>query len=96
LSGGDDDVIHINKYVGKLLSMAINEEGHVRLGGDEAKPMHKVGDVLVPCTWGLLEAVERPVEMTDVVRTAGGNKAWGLLIVDLLVKSAMEEGILDV
>jgi hypothetical protein len=27
--GGHDDVVHIKKYVGKLLSMAIDEEGHV-------------------------------------------------------------------
>jgi hypothetical protein len=42
----------------------------------------------------LLEAVERLAEMTDVVRTASVNKVGRLLTIDLLIKSATEEGIL--
>jgi hypothetical protein len=64
---GDDDVVHIQEYVGKLMSMAIDEEGHIQLGGDEAKPMHKVGGALVPRPGRLLEVVERLAETTNVV-----------------------------
>jgi hypothetical protein len=93
---GDDDVVHIQKDVGKLLSMAIDEEGHIRLGGDEPKPMREVGKALVPRPGRLLEPVERLAETTDIVRTTSVNKAGRLLTVDLLIKSAMEEGVLDV
>jgi hypothetical protein len=44
----------------------------------------------------LLETVERLVKMADVIRAAGINKPWGLLIVDNFIKSTVEEGILDI
>jgi hypothetical protein len=44
----------------------------------------------------LLEAIEGLVKTADVVRTAGVNKAERLLTVDLLVKIAVEKGVLDV
>jgi hypothetical protein len=94
--GGDDDVVHIKKYVGELLTMAIYEERDIRLGGDEAKPVGVVSETLVPGPWSLLEAVEGLVQTTYVVRTPGVNKARRLLTVDLLVKVAMKKGILDV
>jgi hypothetical protein len=55
-----------------------------------------VSEPLVPCARGLLEAVERLVKPTDVVRMSRVDEARGLNAVDLLVKIAMEEGILDV
>jgi hypothetical protein len=51
---------------------------------------------LVPSSGCLLKAIEGLVKTADVVRTASVNKTRWLLTVDLLVESAMEEGILDV
>jgi hypothetical protein len=94
--GGDDDVVHIEKYVGVLLSMAIDEERDILLGGDEAKPVGEVGKSLVPGPWSLFEAIEGLVQTTHIVRTPGVNEARRLLTIDLLVKVAMKKGILDV
>jgi hypothetical protein len=51
---------------------------------------------VVPHTRSLLETVEGLVKMADVIRAAGINKPWGLLIVDNFIKSTVEEGILDI
>ena len=76
--------------------MLVDEEGDVRLRGDEANAMREVGETLVPRSRGLLEAVQRLVQATDVVGAVGVDEARRLLTLDLLVKIAMEEGILDV
>jgi hypothetical protein len=55
-----------------------------------------LSEPLVPCSGSLLEAIEGLVKMADVVRTAGVNKARRQLTVDLLVKIAVEKGVLDV
>jgi hypothetical protein len=36
------------------------------------------------------------VKTTDIVQTAGDNKARRLLTIDLLVKIAVEKGVLDI
>jgi hypothetical protein len=55
-----------------------------------------LSEPLVPCSGSLLEAIEGLVKTADVVRTARVNKARRLLTVDLLVKIAVKEGVLDV
>jgi hypothetical protein len=51
---------------------------------------------LIPRPRGLLEAVERLVKSADMMRMIQVDEAGRLLTIDLLVKSAMEESILDV
>jgi hypothetical protein len=55
-----------------------------------------VGEALVPCTRGLLEAVERLVEPTNMLGMIGVDEARWLLAVDHLIKIAMKKGVLDV
>jgi hypothetical protein len=50
---------------------------------------------LIPRPGSLLEAVERLVKTTPVVGMSQVDEAGRLLAVDLLVKRAMEKGILD-
>jgi hypothetical protein len=46
--------------------------------------------------WCLLEAVEGAIQTTNQVRVSGVDEAGGLVAVDSLRQSAMEEGVLDV
>ena len=58
--------------------------------------MSIVGEALVPGSRGLLEAVERLVEPTNMLRTSRVDEARWLLTVDHLIKIAMKEGVLDI
>jgi hypothetical protein len=53
-----DDVIDVQQEIGHLGALTENEEGHIRLRGDEAESVGVVSEPLVPCARGLLEAVE--------------------------------------
>jgi hypothetical protein len=52
--------------------------------------------VTVPGPRRLLEAVERAVQPADQIRTGFVDEAWGVVAVDSLRQSAVEEHILDV
>jgi hypothetical protein len=94
--GGEDDVVHVNKKVGELVTPAKDEQGGVRERLDEPEPMRVVGEALVPRPGSLLQAVERLVKPADMVGASRVDEARWLLTVNLLVKSAMEKGILDI
>jgi hypothetical protein len=51
---------------------------------------------MVPCPWGLLEAIERLVEPADHVRTRGVNKPGRLTAVNCLSEKTIQESILDI
>jgi hypothetical protein len=51
---------------------------------------------VVPCSWCLLQAVERLVDPAHQLRVCGVNKAGGLTAVDGLRECVVEEDILDV
>jgi hypothetical protein len=55
-----------------------------------------VSKPLIPRPGSLLEAIERLVKPADMMWMSQVDEAGRLLAVDLLVKRAMEEGILDV
>jgi hypothetical protein len=76
--------------------MLVDEEGDIRLRRNEAETMSEVGETLIPCPRSLLEAIQGLVKTAYVVGVALVNKVGGLLTVDLLVKDATKEGILDV
>jgi hypothetical protein len=96
-AGGDeDDVIYVEQEIGYLLTPSKNEQGDIALGSDEPEAMDVVCETLVPSSRGLLEAVERLVQTAHMLGTSVVDETRRLLAVDLLVKSAMEEGILDV
>ena len=94
--GGDDDVVNVQEYVGDVAVVVVDEERHIRLRGDKAESMYVESEPLVPGSGSLLEAVQRLVEPADMVGVAGVDEAGRLLAVHLLVKSAVEEGVLDV
>jgi hypothetical protein len=72
------------------------EEGDIRQRGGETEAMSIVGKLLVRSPRGLLEAIERFVQMTHKMRSSRIDEAGRLLAVDLLIKIAMKEGILDI
>jgi hypothetical protein len=74
----------------------VGEEGHVRLGLNEADGGQVGGEATVPAPRRLLEAVQGAVQPTNQIRTSGVNEVGGLAAVDSLRESAVEEGILDV
>ena len=55
-----------------------------------------VCEALGPSSRGLLEAVDRLVEPTNMLRTSRVDEAMWLLTEDHLVKIAMKEGVLDI
>jgi hypothetical protein len=72
------------------------EEEDIRLRGGETETMSIVSEPLVPSPRGLLEVVERFVQTTHKLGSSRIDEAGRLLAVDLLVKIAMKEGVLDV
>jgi hypothetical protein len=94
--GGEDDIVHIEKEVGHLVSPSKDEHGDIAIGSNKAEAMHVVSEALVPSPRGLLEAVEGLVKPTNMLRMSVIDEAGRLLAVDLLIKSAMKKGILDI
>ena len=92
----EDDVVDVQQEVGEVISMAKYEEGHIRLGRDEAETMSVVGEALIPRSRSLLEAVERLVEAANMLGMSRVGEAGRLLAVHLLVKIAVKKGVLDV
>jgi hypothetical protein len=76
--------------------MPVDEERDIRLRRNKAKAVGEVGESLVPCPWSLLQTIERLVKMAHIVGAARIDEPWWLLTIDLLVKCAMEKGILDI
>jgi hypothetical protein len=54
-----------------------DEQGRVRLGLDETLRTQESGEATVPSPGGLLEAVERLVELADQVGVAGSTNPTG-------------------
>jgi hypothetical protein len=94
--GGEDDVLDVEQQVGQVVTTTNNEEGHVALRSNEAKPMSIVRKLLVPRPGALLQAVERLVEQADVLGLSRIDEARWLLTVDRLVKIAVQESVLNV
>jgi hypothetical protein len=59
--GGENDVVDVQQEVREVGAVSIDEEGHIRLRGDEAEMMSIMSKPLVPCSRSLLEAIERLV-----------------------------------
>jgi hypothetical protein len=74
----------------------MDEQGHVRLGLDEAEGDQVGDEVNVPSPQYLLESVQRAIQPIDLVRASGFNEASGLATLDRLDQSAMEKDIFDI
>jgi hypothetical protein len=73
-----------------------DEERGVGLRASEAESGDEGRKAMIPRTRGLLQAVEGAVEAAHMVRTSGVDEASGLVAKDHLVKTPMEEGVLDI
>jgi hypothetical protein len=63
--GGEDDIVHIEKEVGHLVSPSKDEHGDIAIGSNKDEAMRVVSKALVPSPRGLLEAVEGLVKPED-------------------------------
>jgi hypothetical protein len=76
--------------------MVIDEQRCIRLGLHKPQCQQKSSKPMVPRPGGLFEAVERPVEPADHVRTGRVNKPRRLTAVNCLSEKTVKKGILDV
>jgi hypothetical protein len=65
---------------------------------EDLKPKAQVylTKTLVPSSWGLLEVVERFLELSNVCGMHEVDEAWRLLVVHSLIEEVIEAGILHV
>jgi hypothetical protein len=92
---GEDNVIHVEKQVGSLCAMMVDEQRRAWLGLHEAQCHQERSQSRVPRPGGLLEAVEGPVEPADHVRARGVHEPHRLTAVGL-GEGAVQEGVLVV
>lgn len=92
---GDHHVIHVEK-IGDICTASKNEERGVGSRRSEADGDDKLGELVKPSSRSLTEPIERLNEETDDVGTIGVNKPDGLLVKNMFLQPAMEEGIRDI
>jgi hypothetical protein len=97
LTGGcEDNVINIEQQVRNVSSMVIDKRRCIRLGLHKPQCQQESNKPIVPRPGYLLEAVERPVESADHVRTGGINEPRRLTAVHYLGEQAVQKSILDI
>lgn len=84
--GGEDDVVDVEQEVARVVAPPEDEQRVVRAGGDEADGADVRCEALEPGTRRLLEAVQRLVEVADVLRAGGVDEAGGLATVDVFLQ----------
>jgi hypothetical protein len=80
----EHNVIDVEKEVDGVIATPVEEEGHVRLGLDEADGGQVGGEAIVPSPLRLLEAVQGAVQPTNYIWASGVDEADGLTTVDSL------------
>jgi hypothetical protein len=97
LTGGcEDNVINIEEQVCNVSSMVIDKQRCIRLGLHKPQCQQKSSKSMVPRPGCLFEAVKRPVELTDHVRTGRINEPHRLTAVHCLSEKTVQKSILDV
>jgi hypothetical protein len=76
--------------------MVIDKQRCIRLGLDKPQCQQESSKPMVPRPGCLLEAVERPIEPADHVRTGKINEPRWLTAVHCLSEKTVQKGILDV
>jgi hypothetical protein len=93
---GKDDVVDVEQQVSSVDTAAIDEQRGVRLDLHKAQGDQVGGEVVVPRSRRLLQAVEGLVEPAHHLMVRGVNEAGGLRVIDDLRECVVEEGVLDV
>jgi hypothetical protein len=94
--GGEDNIINIEQQVRSVSSMVIDKQRCIRLGLHKPQCQQKSSKPMVPRPGCLLEAVKRPVEPADHVRTGRINEPHRLTAVHCLSEKTVQKSILDV
>jgi hypothetical protein len=84
IGGCEDNIINIEQQVHSVSSMVIDKQRCIRLGLHKPQCQQESSKPMVPRPGCLLEAIERPVEPTDHVRTGRVNKPRRLTAVNYL------------
>jgi hypothetical protein len=74
----------------------MDEQGHVRLGLDEAEGDQVGGKATVPSARRLLEIIHGAVQPANQIWASEVDEASGLATIDRLCQSIVEESILDI
>jgi hypothetical protein len=72
------------------------KERGIGFGWNEADGASMGGEALKPCSWSLLEPIERFLEAAYMCRIARIDEARWLLAIDLLSEITMKESIFDI
>jgi hypothetical protein len=91
----DEHIIDVKKNKGASTGGSVNEKSSLMLTGSKTSSGDNRGEVLKPSTRGLLEAIERTAETTNMVIRNRVAKRW--VHVDLLLmQHAMKKSVLHV
>jgi hypothetical protein len=90
----DEHIIDVKKNKGASTGGSVNEKSRIMLTGSKTNSGDNRGEVLKPSTRGLLEAIERTAETTNMAIRNRVAKRW--VHVDLLMQSTMKKSVLHV
>lgn len=88
-ASSDDYVVNVNKKIHRDCFIIEVEKRCIRQRVSKARVKEEPFELVVPRTWGLLEAIDWFLELADKIRTIFIHKAWGLLHVDIFFNGTL-------
>jgi hypothetical protein len=89
----DEHIIDVKKNKGTSAGGSVNEKNRIMLTGNKTNSGDNRGEVPKPSTRGLLEAIERTIETTNMVIRNRVARRW--VHVDLLMQLTVKKSVQD-